>query len=83
VPGTRAFQQSSAAQVLRMQGACAEKGIPGEEEHDFFYHPVSGTHHHNQEEYIRDGMKSEAQMFSYICRAISGSGPWIVRYGIG
>ena len=65
-----------------MQGARAEKGIAGEEEHDFFSHPVSDTHHHDQEECIRDGMKSEALVFSNIYRAIYRSGPWLVRYGI-
>jgi len=49
-----------------MQGARAEQGIAGEEEHDFFPHPVSDTHYHDQEEYIRDGMKSEALVFSNV-----------------
>jgi len=53
-----------------MQGARAEKGIVGEEERDFFSHPVSDTHHHDQEECLRDGMKSEVLMFSHIYRAI-------------
>ena len=53
-----------------MQGARAEKGIAGEEEHDFFSHPVSDTDYHDQEECIRDGMKSEALVFSNVYRAI-------------
>jgi len=49
-----------------MQGARAEKGIAGEEEHDFFPHLVSDTHYHDREECIRDGMKSEALVFSNV-----------------
>jgi hypothetical protein len=49
-----------------MQGECAKKGIAGEDEHDFFPHPVSYTHYHDQVEYIRDGMKSEALVFSNV-----------------
>ncbi len=46
-----------------------------EKELDFFSHPVSDTHHHNQEECIRDGMKSEALVFSNVYRTIYRSGP--------
>jgi len=49
-----------------MQGTRAEKGIAGEEEHDFFSHPVSDRYLHLQEECICDGMKSEALVFSNI-----------------
>ncbi len=63
---TEFFSSRLPAQVLRMQGTRAEKGIAGEEEHDFFSHPVSDRYLHLQEECICDGMKSEALVFSNI-----------------
>jgi hypothetical protein len=59
------YHLSAVLNRYAVPGASTGKDIQGDEERDFLYNPVLG----DQEASIRDGMKSGARVFSYLCKA--------------
>jgi hypothetical protein len=69
------YHLSAVLNRYAVSDASTRKDIPGEEERDFLYNPVLG----DQEASIRDGMKSGARVFSYLCKVACESTIGIVQ----